>query len=210
MRSFSLVALALILPLSACGGDDKPEEPTAFDSMQEAARGLESMAEEMERRAEEAPADPVDFQVLKELLPERLAGFTRTESSGSRRRMGEGFGVSEAEAAYADESGSETLEVEIVDLAGAGPFGMMAGFGLGLAAEYEEETDTGYRRSREIRGHRGYEEYDSEDGDGEMAVLVADRFMVKVEGSDVEMNVIEQAITSIDLGALEKMKDEGR
>lgn len=206
MKPFALLFLAFVFPLVACGGNDEPEESTAIASMQDAAQNLESMAEEMERRAEQPPAEPVDFQNLKNLLPEQLAGFSRTEASGRRQQMGQAIGYSEATASYSNGVGS--VDVEIMDMGGASAFAML---GLGWAmVEMEEETDTGYKRTREIEGYRGYEEYDSEVRRGEMSVMVADRFMVKVAGRDVDMDVIEQAITSIDLDALEDMKDEGR
>lgn len=201
--------LALIAALAACGGEE-PEEPDPAGAIGEMARGLEAVAERMQQRAEMPPADPVDFRRLKALLPEQLAGLPRTEASGKRSRMGEGFGISQAEARYAPEDGSGRLQVEIADLGGAGPFGTMAALGFGAIAEYEEESDTGYKRSRRIDGHPGYEEYDSRYGRGEIAALIADRFSVKVTGRDMNMKMVERAIASIDFDALEAMKDEGR
>jgi hypothetical protein len=62
-------------------------------------------------------------------------------------------------------------------------------------------------RSLPVRGFPAYEEWTAESQHGEVHVLVADRFMVKVTGSLVaSLAVIESAATAIDLQQLAALK----
>lgn len=207
-----VLLLALSLPLAACGGGDENSEPGFLEQAGQAAnaaRGMKDMADRMQEQAAKGPAEAVDFRRLKELLPERTAGLTMTESSGEKQQMG-GFGVSQARATYADTSDAEAgrIEIEVIDLTGAGA---MAMFGAAWTMmEMDKETSTGYERTREVDGYPGYEKYDSERRRGEMQTLVGDRYLVKAGGRDVEASALEDAVTDVDLGELYDMRDENR
>jgi hypothetical protein len=202
------------------GDEDRPAESASGEpSLGESARNLRDVArlaetaiDEMRKRADQPVAEPVDFRKLRDLLPEQLVGLARTDMKGEKRQLMGTLGISEASATYADAKGDEAanLIVEIQDLGGLSSFSALGV--TWLLTSIDSETASGFKRTREINGHRAYEEFDSGNGHGRgrIEVFVADRFLVKVQGQQVEMDVIQRAIQGIDLGALARMQDEGR
>ena len=206
------LALALLLPLAACGGDDAPDEEGGLfstleqaNALRETAGNVQERVEELAEDAERGPAETVDFRRIRELLPERAAGLERTALEGSKNGAA-GFTVSQAEGAYAADPASATLTVS--DLGGAGMAIMMAA--AWTMAEVDQETDTSFERTAEVEGYPGYESYDTERERGEVQLLVADRFLVKASGSSVPYETLRELAAAVDLGALESWKDEGR
>ena len=202
------LATAVLLTGAGCGGSDEPKEPGLLDQARQAGaavQGIQQMGERLEAQANQPPAEPVDFRRLKEMLPESAAGLLRATAEGSRQGMG-GMDVSTAEGRYG--SGDQSLTLSITDMGG-----MQAAMVLGAAwtmVSVDRETDTETERTRDVAGHPGYEKYDAEAQSGELQAIVADRFMVKAEGSGVTQAQIQAAFEAVDLGALEGMKDDGR
>lgn len=212
-RTLTLGLLAALLVATGCGPS---EEERRAQAMEEAAREMEEAAEAgdlagaMEALGQamgggEGRAEPVARERLRDLLPEQAGGMARTDIS-SERTSAMGFAVSQAEATY--EGGDGSVDVKIVDM---GNFPGLAMMGLGWAmGEMDRESDQGFERTVTYRGHRGYERYDNSGRDGELQVLVADRFLVEVDGSNVAMDQIRGVADDIDFGALEGMRNEGR
>lgn len=214
---FSFFALALLVVVSACGPSPEEEREQALDDaaeqMEQAAEdgdlggAMEAFGNAMEQMAGgEGRAEPVDFRVLKERMPDEIDGLTRTSHTGERGGA-MGMSISQAEAVYEGEDG-ERITVKIIDLGGVPQIAMM-GYGWALA-EIDSESDTGYERTMEMDGHRGYEKYDSARESGEINVFVARRFMVEAQGRNVPMDVIQKVVEEMGLDDLEDMKDEGR
>lgn len=191
---------------------DAPGPDESMRSLQDMARRAESAISEIREKAAEPIPEPIDFRQLRDLLPEELAGLPRTDMKGEKRQMLGTLGISQASATYrdADEDSPANLTVEIQDLGG-----MSSLSALGVTwflTSIDAETSTGFRRTREFDGHRAYQEFESSNGNGRgrIEVFVADRFLVKVQGVSVEVDVLERAIREIDLDALERMRNAGR
>lgn len=142
----------------------------------------------------------VDFHRLKDMLPEKIAGMTRTEASG---QSGETMGIkaSSATARYED-AANGSIQVEISDL------GSLSGL-AGLAAKFdpsmEKETDTGYERTSKINGQLVHERYDRRARSGEVSVILNNRFSVTVNGSGVDDSMLTGALKEINLSKLATM-----
>jgi Yip1 domain len=141
---------------------------------------------------------------LKPFIPETLAGMPRTNISVERNDA-MGLQITEARGSYADESG-RTLDLEITD----------AGTAKGLLAladwagiENESETDTGYEKTYRADGRLVHEQWDREGKHGEYAVVLGDRFTVKVSGGADDLDDLKDAVGQVDLRALEGLKNEG-
>jgi Yip1-like protein/zinc ribbon protein len=140
---------------------------------------------------------PVDFHKLKDLLPESLPGMQRKEASG---QSGEamGFKGSSATASYSD-GANASITIEIADM------GSLSGL-AGLAAKFdpsmEKETDTGYERTRKVDGQLVHERYDRRYKNGEVGVILGDRFAVTVRGNGVEPEALTVALKQVDLPRL--------
>jgi len=145
---------------------------------------------------------PVNFRELRELLPAELAGLKRTEIGGQKTGM-LGANISEAEAKYG-EPGGPAIDVKITDLAAMGAFGAMAGFGWS-AGEIDRESDRGYERTTEFKGHKGLEKYDSTARRGSASVMVANRFMIGIETRDVDPAQLRTAAEALDYDALDRL-----
>jgi hypothetical protein len=221
MKTTLTLGTAALALLVGCGPSEEERQQEAMEDaaqqMEEAAEAAEAgnTAEAMEQfgqameqmqGAQGDAADPVDFRRLKELLPEEAAGLRRTTHTGERSGA-MGMTVSQAQAVYEGDDGAH-VDVKILDLAGVPTFGML-GYAWTMA-EVDRETETGYERTMNHRGHRGYEKYDSGGRSGQVQLIVAERFAVEVNGSNVDMDRLKSVVDALDLGALEGMRNEGR
>jgi hypothetical protein len=140
---------------------------------------------------------PVDFRKLKEMLPETLAGMKRVDATG---QSGEAMGIkgSSATARYTNGAGA-SLNVDISDM------GSLAGL-AGLASRFdpsmEKETETGYERTSKVNGQIVHERYDRRAKNGEISIILAERFNVAVRGNGVEPATLQGAIKQIDMAGL--------
>lgn len=201
---------ALTLPLTACGGDDSGDfdgdvEETGEPGMLGRVQEMQNAVEQMQEQAERPPAEPVNFRTLRDLLPDEAAGLAQTEVEGSTDGA-MGFSISQVEATYGE--GESEIDVSIMDYGAIPSLGMM---GLGWTmADIDRESGTTYERTVSFGGERGFRKYDSENRSGEFSLVVADRFVVQVEGDGVEDDDLEAALRAVDLSALSELRDEGR
>lgn len=184
----SLLAISMFL-----GNCMKKEEQT---EQEKATELVDKIKEEAEKISNEEPKEVVDAKLLKELLPEEAAGLAR-KSAESEKVGAMGFMVSKAEAKYKNDDSS--IEINIIDVAGTGALMGMAAWSM---MEMDKETENGYEKTTTYKGNKAYEKYNSKNKDGEMAVIVAKRFVVTVKGRDVEMDKIKDTFDDIDLGKL--------
>lgn len=167
-----------------------------FESM---ARGLDDMAAGFEKMAEGQP-DPADFRELQKFFPE-LSGWTRGRPTGET--MSIGIRMSRAEVSY--EKGDASIRMEITD--SSLNRAMIAPLAMMLAAGYEKENDAGFERSTRIGGQPGWEKWDSHRRSGELNAVVAKRFIVKVDGSNLDdLQPLHQLANAANFGDLVNLK----
>ncbi len=140
---------------------------------------------------------PVDFHALKDLLPQDVAGLARREASG---QSGEAAGMkgSSATARYAD-AGNASLTLEIADL---GSLSGLAGLATKFNPNMEKETDSGYERTRTVNGQMLHQKYDRQSKSGEYDMMIANRFTVTAQGSNVSEGALAAAVKSVDVNRL--------
>ncbi len=143
----------------------------------------------------------VDYRDLKDLLPKKMAGMPRTEHDGQRTKT-YGIEIATASAVYTSED--RRLNVSITDATGLGA-AMMA-----LASwsnmEFDREGDDGYERTTTIEGYKAFEQYNRKDRSGSVALLVENRFIVAIEGSQIEEGDLQRAIKGINMHKLSRMQ----
>lgn len=210
-----------------CGDRDAEEEATSEEGTasnentnenENESDGEEpqSMADAM-KQAEEAVkqamgsegevVEPVDFRVLRDMLPEDLPGMERTNAEGQKSGA-MGIKVSQAEGTYQGEDNSR-VEITIIDM---GTMKSAAMFGYAwLMAEIDRESDTGYERTTKFKGYPAYEKMERRGGTErfESQVVVGERFIVAIKATNATEEQIEEARDSIDYDELEDRKDEG-
>ncbi len=199
----TLKALALFLSLAVVTWNcASKEEEEAKEEPKTGLEALQKLGEEAEKMSKEGPKETVDPKLLKELLPSDADGLKRREASSEKNAM-MGFGVSVAKATYRDDNGQD-IEVNISDVAGMGV--ALMGMAAWSMASIDKETETGYEKTTEYKGHKAFEKYDTQSKHGEISVIVANRYIVQVEGRDVEMDKIKSVMNDIDLDKLADIK----
>jgi hypothetical protein len=141
---------------------------------------------------------------MKSFLPATLGGMKITESSASRNGA-LGMQVSEAKATYGDGAG-HSMDVEITDMGSAK--GLM-GIASAINVEEDKQTQTGYEKTYKQGENLIHEEWDNSSKHGEYSVMLAQRFMVKVDGHAGSVDELKAAVNSVDLAGLAALRNEG-
>jgi hypothetical protein len=214
------VALAAFVVVFGCGksAEQKQAEQAAKNlaeagkKMEEAMKqGGEGVGEAMKKMGEAMTSgkkvEPVDFRLLKSLLPESLPGMKRTSATGEKNAA-MGINVSKAEAEYQAEGEKGRIDLNITDMGSMSGLTAMAAFGWAMT-EIDRETDSGYEKTSTYGGFKAFEKYNKSNQDGEIQVLVGNRFSVEVKGYEVTMDQVKVALGKIDLAKLDGMKTQG-
>ncbi len=198
MKTTHLCTLLLTVSVLSfnCGG--KPAQEEAKEAPQNFLEGVEKMAKDMEKTAKDGPKETIDPKKLKELLPADADGLNRKEAS-SEKTAAMGFGVSTAHGRYANDN-NQSIDINIIDVAGTGV--AMMGMAAWTLASVDKESDDGYEKTTEYEGYKAYEKYNSKNKDGEISVMVANRYIVEVKGYGVDMDKIKATLKDIDLDKL--------
>jgi hypothetical protein len=208
-----MILAILGLGLLACGGNGSQENDTSASENQDGVITIETEdgnvtidANELEAAMDEfkasmddqADVEVMNFRELKAVLPDRLLRMDRTEHTGETTGA---FGMkfSTAEATYED--GDRRLEIVIMDAAKMGV--AQLGAALWTQVEIDRESDDGYERTITIDGHRGYEKFDTRSGDAELAIFYKDRYLITLDGRQLDMDDLRNALDDLDLNELQ-------
>jgi hypothetical protein len=226
MRQFLAV---LVIAISiACGQSEAEKQAEAIEK---AAKEIEQAAETAAKAAETAakdgsaaasddmakamqgfaaalsgsgpdgkPVEPIAFQTLQSHLP-KVSGWEMGEPEGQRMTMPVPF--SQVETEY--RNGDKQIDVTIVDTGFAklliAPWSMM------LATGYSNETSDGYEKATRIEGNPAVEKWNSKSKDGELNILVGNRFMVTLDGRELgDVKELHSFASSMNLGAIAALK----
>jgi len=141
---------------------------------------------------------------LKPFLPETLGGRNRSTFS-TQRNAAMGMQITEARATYTSEDGKE-WDLQVTDTGSAKGLLALAGW---AGIEGENESANGYDKTYHADGRLVHEQWDRGSSRGEYAVVLGDRFTVKLEGQADSIDDLKAALADLDLEALEAMKGEG-
>lgn len=164
------------------------------EGLAEMASGFSKMLNNVKIEIDGDGTEAVDFRELKALLPNRLLGMERTDHSGERSGI-KGLQVSVAAAEYEDDD--RRLEVTIID-GGGFPIASIADAGWSMV-EVDKEDRNGYERTTTIDGYRAFEKYNSKWEEGELAILIDDRFVVSIKGKGIDEDDLRRALNRLDL-----------
>lgn len=209
-----MIAIAVLM--SACGGstDEATKQiQKAAEEIQKSvgsgrgvqgvSKGLEDLARGMSSMANDPnakPVDPMTIDALKTALPD-LSGWEKGKPTGERMTSP----VNYAEAKVTFTKGESALDVKIVDSAMNRL--LIAPFSMFLAVGYEKETDHGYEKGVKVGEYPGWERWDGEGKEGELNAIVAKRFIVQIEGRNIEnTRVLHSTMENINLKKLSETK----
>lgn len=149
--------------------------------------------------------DPIGIDQLKPFVPETFLGMKRTSSNAQKNGIA-GFMVSKAEATYAGDSG-KNVTLAISDTGGASG---LVGLASWASLQGEQENDDSYERVTKVNGRLVHEQGSKRAGGrNEFGIILGERFVVSASGNGVELNELKSAVSNLDLGKLESMKEVG-
>lgn len=199
MKKTFILTIVISALLVGCGNKEEEKQ----EESQSGITALKQLADKAKAMQDREAVDPIDFRKLKELLPESLSGLKRTEVSGEKQGA-MGFTVSRAEARYTGDDNA-TVKLEILDTGGIAGVASMA-LAAWTMAEIDKETESGYEKTTKFEGHKAFEKYDSQHKDGELNVLVADRYIVNVHGDHITIDQLKDVLKDLDLAKLSELK----
>lgn len=187
--------------------DQGEEESINIDLKEEELQNLQNNLADAFQQASESLRENTDgeqvevmnFRDLKELLPTSLLGMDRTRHQGEKSGA-MGFTISQAEAVY--EEDDKRLKVQVVDAAqmGMAKLGMVAW----TSVEIDKEGDFGYERTIMIDGQKAFEKWNANTSKGELIILYQDRYILTLDGRNVDGDDLRKALKKIDLDDLEQ------
>lgn len=211
MPSFFFILLTIsVLSFSNCTSANKEKQieatssdGTAADNASEDAADTpgEALDKALEALNDKTEAKPVvDFQKLKELMPDKVLGLPRSDLSGQKTGLS-GFNMSIAEAKYSGDN--KDVQISIVDAGGSTL--ALSGLAIWANTEMERESDEGYERTTKIKGYKGFEKYDKNNQSGQLNLLVENRFIITIQGNGLKEGDSRQVLDKIDLGKLKRL-----
>ena len=216
---------AAALPGSGSASDVQFDKNSALGKLQDLGKQLEESNKKMEAaqksgdtNAQAAAAveglgtllgggrhvDPVALDVLKPFVPDSFAGLAKKSSNAERNGLA-GLVVSKAEATYGD-GGQKSVTLEVSDTGGVSG---LVGLASWIGVQGEKEDDNSSERTEKVGGRLVHEKVSKHGGTNEFGIVLGDRFVVNATGDGVDLNELKAAVTSLDLGKLEAMKDVG-
>jgi hypothetical protein len=212
-RAGITAVVAAIVALGATAGCGKSKEEKAAEQTAqaaekgaaEAAKGLEQMAKGLGAMAsggtsDAKPVDPVSFRDMQAFFPD-LDGWEKGKPTGER--MSAPFSYSQAEVTYT--KGDSRIQLKMID-SGFNQL-LLTPYAMFLTAGYEKETADGYEKSTKVNEQPGWEKWDSSSKDGELNALVGKRFLVQIEGNQIDDTKVLHAVAGkIDMAKLAALK----
>ncbi|MDD3581634.1 MAG: hypothetical protein PHW74_11505 [Desulfobacca sp.] len=145
----------------------------------------------------QAPAQPVNFKELLPFVKIELPDWELVKEPEGMTMKHPGMMMSQAGAEY--KSGEKFLEVNVVD----GGMTPMAGANFGLMKGVEVESTEGTTKTIEVQGFQAIEQYQHQEQEASLTIMVGNRFMVNLKGQGLEnTQVLKDVAAKMDLNKL--------
>ncbi|MCK4836223.1 MAG: hypothetical protein KAT17_06285 [Candidatus Aminicenantes bacterium] len=146
--------------------------------------------------AQPEPVEPVNWRKLTPFLSDLKGWEAKGEPSGSTVNMGN-FKMSQVEREYT-KNGIE-LEIQIID----GGYAPIAYAGFKTMSQFEIDTSDEYVKKTNIKDFTAIESYQYKRKNATIIILVADRFIVQLEASEIkDTRELKATAEQLDLKAL--------
>ncbi len=149
--------------------------------------------------------DIKELQAITPLTNEELKSWCADEVNGMKRisyKAGQAgmMGIASIEAAYANEDKSKKFSINIIDGAGQVGAAATAGMRMVMSQDFEEESETGSRRTVTKNGTKAIEEYRSGNNNSTIQLMEGNRFYLEAKGNNMDLDETWDAIDEIDFG----------
>ncbi|MEL6927596.1 MAG: hypothetical protein AAFO95_03050 [Cyanobacteria bacterium J06600_6] len=148
--------------------------------------------------ANREPVQPVSFKELLDYLPQTPQGWDALEPEGETNSFGD-YSISQVSRAYTQDN--KKMEVSIFDWA----FNSALYTPFILSTEFSQESTTGYNKGIKINDMPGREEYTYQNKKGSLNLLVNSRFLVRIEGQNIEDRELREWWQRLDSNSLSKI-----
>lgn len=156
----------------------------------------------------QAPPPPdapevIDYNKLLPLLPEAPSGWTADKADGSTSDVG-GFTLTNVHRDYrkGDASNAPTAAISILDSV-SNPDYVIA---TTAAWNIKSESGEGYSKSVTVDGNPGFEAYERDQKHASLWVMVAKRYFVQIELTNLDPKELQDWIKRVDLKKLATLK----
>jgi methionine synthase II (cobalamin-independent) len=197
----SLLFLSTILFLASCG--KVREAANAAEGLKNYAEGLKESTSKIEERRAKGDTISIPYADLQKLLPASISGYTKDgDPKGESISM---VGMSYSTASQVYKNGDAEITVNIMDYnASYAAFGaatamFATGFSVDNAEEHLGAVDLG------ISGVKAWEDVKKKEKRSTIMAGVNDRFLVSVEGRNVDVDVVKEAVKAVGLEKLAGM-----
>lgn len=203
-----LLVLALITGCGKKSADGQQQSQQQTESNQSSDSKSSNPFEQMTKAAEEMskamggdqkPVPAVSYKILMGFLPTSYNNMKVDGPEGESASYGE-WNFSTAKVRFSSEDGSSSAEIDIFDYAHIGL--LYAPFQMLFNMKYAKESSRGYERSTKIGGFPAFEKWENDSKDGELTLLVSDRFIVTVKTNNLAEGAAKELISKIDLSKL--------
>jgi len=210
MRFAAVTILTSSLALGACNFGSSSSRTESGAAVEESGKELSKnpfkaasqlgdmankMAEKQKEMENRKPVDPVKFDVLVALLP-APEGWTASEAKGATTTMAE-WKISNAERRYEKGEGEarQSITIEIMD----GGYVSMVYAPFTMMSMVSHESTEGHSKGITIDGQPAFEEWKKKANDAKVVALVNDRFLVTVDGDNVDPETVRNWVGLVDL-----------
>lgn len=198
MKKNTLAVIAL-LALASCSKvsekvqqvKEAKEAVTQVSDVMEEAKNLESDIKKLRE------ATPITNDELKACLPEEIMGMKRISYKAGETSM---LNVSSISAEYANEDKSKKFSMTLTDGAGPMASSIVSGVKMGMARDFEEESEEGFRRSITRNGVKAIEEQKKDKS--YVKIIINDRFFLDAKGSHMSVEELWKAVETLNFDNL--------
>ncbi len=197
----SLLFLSTVLIFASCG--KVREAANAAEGLKNYAEGIKESTSKIEERRAKGDTISIPYAELQKLLPTSISGYTKEGDPGGQSVNMAGMSYSTASQVY--RNGDAEITVNIMDYnASYAAFGaatamFATGFSVDNAEEHLGAVDLG------VSGIKAWEDVKKKEKRSTIMAGVNDRFLVSVEGRNVDVEVVKDAIKAVGLEKLAGM-----
>ena len=156
-----------------------------------AVQTIESRESQVEV-ANNEPGEPISLRELLEYLPDAPRGWSAQEPEGEANSFGN-YSVSQVSQTYTNNN--KKMKVSIFDWT----FNSSLYMPFLLSIEFSQESTAGYNKGIKIDDMPGREEYNYQSRQGSLNLLVDNRFLVQIEGRNIEDKELREWWFKMDL-----------
>jgi hypothetical protein len=182
-------------PAASSGPKLRGGQSVDIEKLEAATASLDAAAKAM--KSKQGQVKTLSADALKAYLPASAVGYARGQITVESEEDNDLSGPT-VRAHYAGKAGA--LDLSVSDLGAAGALAALAG---AFNVESAPRTDGRIEKVGKVDGRMTAESWDPATGKGEYSVLVAERFMIHVEGQGMELKDIKSAADAVGLARLE-------